>query len=175
MKRLFLSIMLFIAFIAVLPASIFRPEFALVLSGGGARGIAHIPVLEELDRRGIVPDIIIGTSMGAVVGSLYAAGYSGEELNQIVRDTDLMSYFIHLYAVRKADVLPSPFTDYDTNLLTVEFGSSGFGASNGLIDDQYINGFLRRYLSKVLSISDFDDLPIPFRAIGTDITNNRMS
>ena len=174
MKRLFLSIMLFIAFIAVLPASIFRPEFALVLSGGGARGIAHIPVLEELDRRGIVPDIIIGTSMGAVVGSLYAAGYSGEELNQIVRDTDLMSYFIHLYAVRKADVLPSPFTDYDTNLLTVEFGSSGFGASNGLIDDQYINGFLRRYLSKVLSISDFDDLPIPFRAIGTDITNNRM-
>ena len=158
----------------MLPASIFRPEFALVLSGGGARGIAHIAILEELDRRGIVPDMVIGTSMGAVVGSLYAAGYSGEELAKIVEETDLMSYFLHLYAVREADTLPSPFTEYDTNLLTVEFGASGFGASNGLIDDQYINGFLRRYLSKVLSVSDFDDLPIAFRAIGTDITNNRM-
>ncbi len=165
--------MLLSAVLAVLPASIFRPKFALVLSGGGARGIAHIPVLEELDRRGIVPDMIIGTSMGAVVGSLYAAGYSGEELEKLVTETDLMSYFLHLYAIRESEIIPSPFTDYDTNLLTVEFGASGFGASNGLIDDQYINGFLRRHLSKVLYIDDFDDLSIPFRAVGTDITNNR--
>ena len=174
MKRrmLALAVLLFVVLCA-LPASIFRPKFALVLSGGGAKGIAHIPVLEELDRRGIVPDMVIGTSMGAVVGSFYAAGYSGAELEEIVSGTDLMSYFLHLYAVRGADTIMSPFTDYDTNLLTVEYGASGFGASNGLIDDQYINGFLRRHLSKVLSVKDFDDLSIPFRAVGTDITNNR--
>lgn len=172
-KKLFAALLMLLVFTALLPASIFRPKFALVLSGGGARGFAHVPVLMELDKRGIVPDIVIGTSMGAVIGSFYSAGYSGEELEELILNTDLMGYFLHLSAVREADTIPSPFTDYDTNLLTVEFGSSGFGASNGLIDDQYINGFLRRYLSKVLSIDDFDDLVVPFRAIGTDITNNR--
>ncbi len=172
-KRMIVAILLLFSVLSVLPASIFRPKFALVLSGGGAKGIAHVPVLMELDRRGIVPDIIVGTSMGAVIGSFYASGYSGAELEKLIQETDLMSYFLHLYAVREADTIPSPFTDYDTNLLTVEFGATGFGASNGLIDDQYINGFLRRYLSKVLSINDFDDLPIPLRTIGTDITNNR--
>ncbi len=172
-KRILVFILVLFSLLSLLPASIFRPRFALVLSGGGAKGIAHIPVLKELDRRGIVPDMVIGTSMGAVIGSLYAAGYSGEELEELVKDTDLMSYFLHLYAVRGSDTIPSPFTDYDTNLLTVEFGSSGIGASNGLIDDQYINGFLRRHLSKVLSVKDFNDLSIPFRAIGADITNKR--
>ena len=172
-RKILVFLVLFSAVLSMLPASIFRPRFALVLSGGGAKGIAHIAILKELDRRGIVPDMVIGTSMGAVIGSLYAAGYSGEELEELVEETDLMSYFLHLYAVRGSDTIPSPFTDYDTNLLTVEFGSSGIGASNGLIDDQYINGFLRRYLSKVLSVKDFDDLSIPFRAIGADITNNR--
>ena len=171
-KHLLLLLVLLLSMTS-LSASVFRPRFALVLSGGGAKGMAHIPVLKELDKRGIVPDIVIGTSMGAVLGSFYAAGYSGEELEKIVLETDLMSYFLHLYAIRGSEVITSPFTDYDTNILTVEFGSSGFGASNGLIDDQYINGLLRKYLSKVLSVKDFDDLSIPFRAVGADITNNR--
>ena len=172
MRRKAIAALIIFLSIVLLPASA-RPRFALVLSGGGAKGIAHIPILMELDRRGIVPDLVVGTSMGAVIGSFYAAGYSGEELERLVESTDLMSYFLHLYAVRGSETLPSPFTDYDTNLLTVEFGSSGFGASNGLVDDQYINGFLRRHLSKVLDVRDFDDLSIPYRAIGTDITNKR--
>ena len=172
-RKVLLFLLVVFLSLSTLSASIFRPRFALVLSGGGAKGIAHIPIMKELDKRGIVPDMIIGTSMGAVLGSFYAAGYSGEELEKIVLETDLMSYFLHLYAIRGADVITSPFQAYDTNILTVEFGSSGFGASNGLIDDQYINGLLRKYLSKVLSVDDFDDLPIPFRAIGSDITNNR--
>ena len=79
-KRMIVAILLLFSVLSVLPASIFRPKFALVLSGGGAKGIAHVPVLMELDRRGIVPDIIVGTSMGAVIGSFYASGYSGAEL-----------------------------------------------------------------------------------------------
>lgn len=172
-KRLLSVLLLLVVFLCCLPASIFKPKFALVLSGGGAKGIAHIPILEELDRRGIVPDMVLGTSMGAIIGGFYASGYSGEELEELVRETDLMGYFLHLHAIRSADTLMSPFTAYDTNLLTVEFGASGLGATNGLVDDQYINGFIRRNLSKVLGIRDFDDLPIPYRAIGTDITNSR--
>ena len=172
-RKIFLTLIIAVICISTVSAALFRPKFALVLSGGGAKGIAHIPVLEELDRRGIVPDIVVGTSMGAVIGSLYAAGYSGEELEAVITGTDIMDYFFHLYAIRGADTLISAFEGYDTNLLTVEFGASGIGSSNGLIDDQYINGFIRRHLSKVLDVRDFDDLPIPFRAVGTDVTNKR--
>ena len=80
MKRFLLFVSIILFSMSILSASIFRPKFALVLSGGGAKGLAHIPILKELDRRGIVPDIVLGTSMGAVVGGFYAAGYTGEEL-----------------------------------------------------------------------------------------------
>ncbi len=171
-KRVYLLLMVIMAAGAVF-ASPFKPKLALVLSGGGAKGLAHIPVIQELDRRGIVPDLVIGTSAGALIGGLYASGYDGDALETIVSENDIMDYIIHLYAVRPRDIVPSAFSGYETNLLTVEFGTSGFGAANALLDDQYINAFLRRYLSKVLSVNDFDDLSIPFRSVGADITNNR--
>ena len=172
-KRLFLCLASALVLISALQASVFRPEFALVLSGGGAKGLAHIPVLKELDRRGIVPDMVVGTSMGAVIGAFYAAGYTGEEIEAIVTGNDISEYFFHLYALRGSDTIPSPFAGYDTNLLTIEFGHDGIGSYSGVIDDQYLNGLIRRYLAKVLDIRDFDKLPIPFRAVGTDITNKR--
>ena len=172
-KRLYLLLVIFIIAAETLSAALFKPKFALVLSGGGAKGLAHIPIIQELDKRGIVPDLVIGTSAGALIGGLYAAGHDGDELEAIVCENDIMSYIIHLYAVRPRDIIPSAFSGYETNLLTVEFGTSGFGAANALLDDQYINAFLRRYLSKVLSVDDFDDLSIPFRSVGADITNNR--
>ena len=60
-----------------------KPKVALVLSGGGAKGIAHIPLLQTLDSLQIVPDIVIGTSMGSIVGALYSAGYSGDSIAAI--------------------------------------------------------------------------------------------
>ncbi len=66
---------------------------ALVLSGGGAKGLAHIGVLRVLDSLGIRPDLIVGTSMGAVVGALYAAGYSGRELDSLARVVPLAALF----------------------------------------------------------------------------------
>ena len=58
-----------------------KPKIALVLSGGGAKGVAHIPLLQKMDSLGIVPDLIVGNSMGSIVGGLYAMGYSGNELS----------------------------------------------------------------------------------------------
>ena len=69
------------------------PRTALVLSGGGAKGIAHIGVLRALDSLGVRPDLIVGTSMGAVVGALYASGYSGRELDSLARVTPLAALF----------------------------------------------------------------------------------
>src|SRR6266508_5308953 len=69
------------------------PRTALVLSGGGAKGIAHIGVLRVLDSLGIRPDLVVGTSMGAVVGALYASGYSGRELDSLARIVPLAALF----------------------------------------------------------------------------------
>ena len=71
MKKLFLTT-LFLFTLSILSAA--RPVVALVLSGGGARGISQIAVIKELERRGIYPDIVTGTSMGALIGGLYSAG-----------------------------------------------------------------------------------------------------
>ena len=172
-KRVLFFLFVMLVSVELLSASFFKPKFAPVLGGGGAKGLAHIPIIQELDRRGIVPDMVLGTSAGALIGGLYAAGHDGDELEEIVTENDIMNYIFHLYAVRPRELIPSPFTDFETNLLTVEFGTTGFGAANAILDDQYINAFLRRYIAKVMEVEDFDDLPIAFRAIGTDITNNR--
>ena len=65
-----------------------KPKVALVLSGGGAKGLAHISTLQILDSLGIVPDLVIGTSMGSIVGGLYAMGYSGDSIENIASDAD---------------------------------------------------------------------------------------
>ena len=76
------------------------PRTALVLSGGGAKGIAHIGVLRVLDSLGIRPDLVVGTSMGAVVGALYASGYSGRELDSLARVVPARGPLPHLPAAR---------------------------------------------------------------------------
>lgn len=63
-----------------------KQKVALVLSGGGAKGIAHIPLLQKLDSLGIVPDLIVGNSMGSIVGGLYAMGYSGDSIASIAKN-----------------------------------------------------------------------------------------
>jgi NTE family protein len=65
-----------------------RPKIGVVLSGGGAKGIAHIGVLKAMEEAGLTPDYITGTSMGSIVGGLYAAGYSADELKEIVEGID---------------------------------------------------------------------------------------
>ena len=94
------------------PEVLSRPTVALVLSGGGAKGIAHIPIIEALERYGIPIDKIYGTSMGALIGGLYAAGLSPKEMRQIVTGNDLTHLFTVFDSVRmsyptcqKADIL----------------------------------------------------------------------
>lgn len=63
-----------------------KTKVALVLSGGGAKGLAHIPALQALDSLGIVPDLVVGNSMGSIVGGLYAAGYSGDSIASLTKN-----------------------------------------------------------------------------------------
>src|SRR5690348_13128867 len=71
-----------------------RPRIVLALSGGGARGVAHIGALERLDENGIPVDAVTGTSIGAFIGGLYAAGYSGREIEDLFRTQDLSRAFL---------------------------------------------------------------------------------
>lgn len=146
-----------------------EPTLALVLSGGGAKGIAHIAVIEELEKRSIVPDMVIGTSMGALIGCFYAAGYTSDEIEEIIADEgDVMSLFMHFNARSNIEDLRGGKLDIETNIANIGFSSDSFGTSSGVIDDQMISAFLRKNLSKVLDVDDFSNLSIPFYAVGTD-------
>ena len=164
MKRLILVLTLILTLFSVHAE---RPRIALVLSGGGARGISQIAVIKELERRGIYPDIVTGTSMGALIGGLYSAGWSGEELEEFVRSEDIAGALLSLQGEK---ALPSrAFDSYDEPLLSVSFTGKGIGTTNALIDDSGIELMIRSALCRVMNISSFDELPVCFRCIGTDL------
>ncbi|MEO1472259.1 MAG: patatin-like phospholipase family protein, partial [Pseudomonadota bacterium] len=151
-----------------------RPRIGLVLGGGGAAGVAHVGVVQALEDLGIRPDVIAGTSMGAIVGGLYAAGFTPEELKDAVTTIDWGGIFNDssdrqlLHPLRR-DSRTDPFS-VQTDL-PVGVGAGGIQVDAGLIDAVKLNLTLRRLFARAQGVSDFDDLPIPFRAIATDIVS----
>ena len=149
-----------------------RPKIALVLSGGGARGGAHVGVLKVLEQNRIPVDMIIGTSMGSFMGGLYAAGETPDELQKMLIKTDWHRYI-------KADFDREKIPMQRKRLEYTYQGKLGFGinAENELV---LPTGVLKReplllkfdeLTSNVADIQDFDYLSIPFRAVATDIKN----
>ena len=138
-----------------------RPSVALVLSGGGAKGIAHIAIIEALESYGIPIDKVFGTSMGALVGGLYAAGLSPKELRAVVTSTDLMSLFTSFVSPGYNEVL-NAFDYNSNNVLSISLGQ-GIGGVTGLIDDYMVMNFLTKYVGNVPDNINFDyDLVVPF-------------
>lgn len=149
------------------------PKIALVLSGGGAKGFAEIPLLEALENEGIRPDMVLGTSMGALIGSLYAAGYTPKQIRQTLLSMDFMT-ILNERPSTPEKIPPEAFSK-KTDGITFSFSIADgkFGSAPGIIGDQQIICELSNHLSRVLAITDFDKLPIPFRAIGTDAISGR--
>jgi len=151
-----------------------RPRIGLVLGGGGAAGVAHVGVVQALEELGIRPDVITGTSMGAIVGALYAAGFTPDELQEAVTTIDWSSIFNDtsdrqlLHPLRR-DTRLDPFS-VQTDL-PIGIGAGGIQVDAGLIDAVKLNLTLRRLFARAQGVSDFDDLPIPFRAIATDLVS----
>lgn len=146
-----------------------RPRIGLVLGGGGARGIAHVAVIKELERLQVPIDCVAGTSMGSLIGGLYASGMSSAELEQLVRELDWGAAF--------NDSLDRPERSFrrkrddDLNLLSARpgIGREGIKLAPGLLAGESISLLLQRLTLPVARIDDFDKLPIPFRAVATDI------
>ncbi len=146
-----------------------RPRIGLVLGGGGARGAAHIGVLRELERHRVPIDAIAGTSMGAVIGGLYASGMSVDELDELIATLD--------WAGAMADMPPRSDLSYRRKQDDAQFPIDlELGLRDkelilplGLIQGQKLDLVLRELTIDVSHIDDFDELPIPFRAVASDI------
>src|SRR5690554_271939 len=129
-----------------------RPKVGLVLSGGGAKGLAHIGVLKALEEAGIRPDYITGTSMGSIIGGLYAIGYSAHELDSIVTSVNwaqLLNDRIPL-----SDVIPEEKYDYQRFHVELNLSREGLSVPAGLVGGQAISELLSRLSSGVAGVQD---------------------
>jgi NTE family protein len=146
-----------------------RPRIGLVLSGGGARGLAHVGVIQVLEEMKIPIDYVAGTSMGAIVGAFYASGISPSEIEKIIVSMEWNEAFIDkpppsdLPFRRKRDA-----ADFLINF-DLGFKDGRFTLPKGLLQGQNLNLMLKSMLIHTEDIKDFDKLNIPFRAVATDI------
>jgi NTE family protein len=146
-----------------------RPRIGLVLSGGGARGFAHIGVLKVIEAMHVPIDVVVGTSMGSIIGGLYAIGLSPEDIENGVRDIDWNKVF-NDNALRRYRSFRRKQDDFQFyNIHRIGISQNGLKLAPGLIEGQQIEIAHDRLAYPGFHITDFDKLAIPFRAVATDI------
>ena len=142
-------------------------KVGLVLSGGGAKGIAHIGVLEVLEEAGIRVDYISGTSMGSIVGALYSIGYTTDEMRYLAETTDWERLFSDRPNRRLLSMHEKEMND--RFILSFPITERGINLPSGLVAGQNIFSWLTHHTWPVLDIEDFSQLPIPYATVATDI------
>ncbi|WP_338356789.1 patatin-like phospholipase family protein [Yeosuana marina] len=147
-------------------------KVGLVLSGGGAKGLAHIGVLKVIDSLGIQVDYVAGTSMGAIIGALYASGYSGKELDSVFKLVDFSTLI--------SDDLPrASKAFYEKNnseryAVTLPFDNFKIKLPSAISRGQNVYGLISKLTLSVCDIKDFSKLPIPFFCIATDAETGKQ-
>ena len=164
---LFTFAFLLLPFYSIAQDSIKKPKIGLVLSGGGAKGLSHIGVLKVIDSLGIKIDYIGGTSMGAIVGGLYASGYTGKQLDSIFK-TLQFDDLVQDNIPRKSKLLFNKRND-DIYALSLPFKKLKLETPNALSKGFYNYNFLSKLTYHVRNTRDFKKLPIPFFCMATDI------
>ena len=151
-----------------------RPRVGLVLAGGGAKGGAHVGVLKVLEEQRVPIDCVVGTSMGALVGAGYAAGMSAEVLERFISGIDWTKVVGGVgrrpaQPIEQKKLESAASTDMELGLRAGKIVAPGGLANTSSIDD-----LLRAYVARSRVVADFDQLPIPFRAVATDMVSGRM-
>lgn len=146
-----------------------RPKIGLVLAGGGAKGAAHVGVLKVLEELRIPIDYVVGTSMGSIVGGLYASGMTPDEIERAIKEIDWKDLFVD--APERAD---RSFRRKTDDALYIFKAKPGFSDGKIKLPLAYIHGQkfdlqLNRLTQRVVTVKDFDKLPIPFRAVAADL------
>ncbi len=145
-----------------------RPRIGLVLSGGGAKGIAHIGILKAMEQEGLKPDYITGTSMGSIIGGLYALGYSADQLDSIIRSVN--------WDLVLSNNIPFNYIAYEEKeyynryLAEFQLEDGKLKIPSGLIEGQILGEELTRFTWPAIRYQSFDDFPIPFRCVATDVS-----
>ena len=177
MRKYFLIILLLINYLTIfsqvkenlkIPQN---PKIGLSLSGGGAKGFAHVGVLKVLDSLGVKVDYISGTSMGAIVGGLYASGYSGKEIEKIVKETD----FYNLIS-KQSNRADASFFDksVDKYLLKVPVKNGKVTLPTSISSGHQNLYLLKELFKNVSKTKDFSKLPIPFMCVATNLESGNI-
>ena len=148
-----------------------RPKIGLTLSGGGAKGLAHIGILKAIDSAGLKIDYITGTSMGSIIGALYAVGYHGDSIEKLARKMDwdlLLSNEMSLRSIIMEE--KNEYFKYDVELPWV---NNWFRLSTGVLEGQELWLKFAELLFSVYKVKNFKDFAIPFKCIGTDVSTGQ--
>lgn len=166
MRQFFWVVIGFVC-ILQLSAEAQRPKLGLTLSGGGAKGLAHIGILQAIDSAGLQVDLLTGTSMGSVVGALYAIGYTGNQIDSIARKIDWNVIFSPVPDVDRIAV--DKKKDNEEQIFELKLDGLKFQPITGVLESQELWILLSELLMPAYHIKDFDSLRIPFRCVATDV------
>lgn len=146
-----------------------QPKIGLTLSGGGAKGLAHIGILKAIDSAGLKIDLVTGTSMGSIVGGLYAAGYSADSIEQLARGMDWKLLLTNNVSMRAYTMEEK--SEYGKYAVELAAANGKVTLPTGFLESQELWLKLQELFFPVSQIKNFDKLPRPFRCIGTDLAN----
>ena len=146
-----------------------RKKVAVVLSGGGAKGVAHARVLKVIEEAGIPVDMVVGTSMGSIVGGLYASGYKADQIDSLIRKQDWQSLLTD--KVDRQSIRLDDRSNTERYMVSVRFDKNPFEVmEGGFLKGNKIGRMFSQLTADHLDSIDFRTLPIPFACVATDIT-----
>ncbi len=149
-----------------------RPGVGLTLSGGGAKGLAHIGILQAIDSAGLKISYVTGTSMGSIVGGLYAIGYSGDSIEHMARKLDWNSLFSN--QPNLTDISYEERAEYNRYMVEVPFEYGKPKLTSGVISGEQLWLELAAMCWPVRDVKDFSKFSIPFKCIATDVTTGEI-
>lgn len=148
-----------------------RKKVALVLSGGGAKGTAHIGVLKVLERAGIPIDIITGTSMGSLVGGIYACGHRANEIDSVVRRLDWSLLLSDRNDLKRQSLREREKQNTYVISKELTFGKAVKRTGGGFISGKNVESLIDAFTAPYHDSIDFNQLPIPFACVATDVVD----
>ncbi len=149
-----------------------RPKIGLTLSGGGARGLAHIGILKAIDSAGLKIDFITGTSSGGIIGALYAVGYSGKDIENLRSDIDFDVWFSNNISFQS--LLMEEKDQYSRFAIELPFINNKIKLQTGVISGQELNLKFSELFYHVYDIRDFNKFYIPFKCMATDLETGQL-
>lgn len=166
MKRGFISLLL--VFISIELYSQSRPEIGLTLSGGGAKGLAHIGILKAIDSAGLKVHYVTGTSMGSIIGALYASGYSADTIEKMARNIDWDLLLSNAASLKSLNI--DEKDEYGKYAIELPWVNNGFRLPSGVFESEELWLKFSEFFFPVYKIKDFSKLPKSFKCVATDIS-----